>query len=84
MNLWSGDHIHAKDFIDDMSHSFDKQVLRLPVEGKANIIGIASRQAAVKKQLRKLGETAKQLEQQTAIEFVTLLHALRKENRLFF
>ncbi len=84
MNLWSDDRIHAKDFIDDMAISFDKEVLRLPVEGKANIIGIASRQHGMQKQLKKLDERAKNLEQQTAIEFTSLLGALRKANRSLF
>jgi hypothetical protein len=51
------------------------------VEGKANIIGIASRQQAIRKQLKKLDERAKSLEQQTAVEFSSLLGALRKANR---
>ncbi len=84
MNLWSDDRIHANDFIEDMGISFNKQVLRLPVEGKANVIGIATRQAAVKKMLRKLDERARKLEQQTAIEFTSLLGSLRKFNRSLF
>jgi len=84
MNLWSDDRIHAKDFIDDMGISFGEQVLRLPVEGKANIIGIASRQPALKRQLKRLDERAKTLEQQTAIEFTSLLGGLRKANRSLF
>lgn len=84
MNLWSDDRIHARDFIDDMACSFDKEVLRLPVEGKANIIGIASRQHAMKRQLKRLDARAKELEQQTAIEFTSLLRALRKANRSLF
>lgn len=84
MNLWSDDRIHAKDFIDDMALSFDNQVLRLPVEGKANIIGIASRQPALKKQLKRLDERARALEQLTSVEFISLLGALRKANRSVF
>ena len=84
MNLWSDDRVHANDLIEDMAISFDKQVLRLPVEGKANVIGIATRQATVKKTLRKLDERAKKLEQQTAIEFTSLLGSLRKINRSLF
>lgn len=84
MNLWSDDRVHSNDFIEDMGLSFDKQVLRLPVEGKANVIGIATRQGGAKKQLRKLDERAKTLEQRTAIEFTSLLNTLRKLNRRFF
>jgi spermidine synthase len=84
MNLWSDDRVHSSDFIEDMGLSFNNQVLRLPVEGKANVIGIATRQAAVKKQLRALDETAKRLEQRTTIEFTALLHTLRKLHRSFF
>ncbi len=84
MNLWSDDRIHSKDFIDDMAASFSKQVLRLPVEGKANVIGIASRQSALKKSLKLLDNRAKELEQQTDIEFIRLLGTLRKLNRSLF
>ncbi len=84
MNLWSDDRIHARDFIDDMASSFDKQVLRLPVEGKANIIGIASRQSTLKRQLKRLDQRARSLEQQTNIEFISLLGSLRKNNRSLF
>jgi spermidine synthase len=84
MNLWSDDRVHANDFIEDMGLSFEQQVLRLPVEGKANVIGIATRQAAAKKQLRHLDDRAKRLEQRTAIEFTSLLRTLRKLNHRFF
>jgi spermidine synthase len=84
INLWADDRIQAKDFIDDMAHSFDNQVLSLPVEGRANLIGITSRQGPLKKQLRRLDERAKLLEQNTAIEFTHLLHGLRKANRWLF
>lgn len=84
MNLWSDDRIHANDFIEDMAASFDREVLRLPVEGKANIIGIAARQRAIKKQLKRLDERARRLEQQTDVEFTSLLGALRKANRSLF
>jgi spermidine synthase len=84
MNLWSDDRVHANDFIEDMGLSFAQQTLRLPVEGKANVIGIATRQATARKQLRGLDDRAKRLELHTAIEFTTLLHSLRKFNRRFF
>lgn len=84
MNLWSDDRIQARDFLDDMGHSFGKDVLKLPVEGKANIIAIASRQAGAKKRLRKLESRAQHLEQQTGVEFISLLKALNKTNRSFF
>ncbi len=84
MNLWSDDRIHARDFLEDMGQSFGDQVLRLPVEGRANIIGIASRRKAVKKLLRKLDDKAKNLEQRTELEFTSLLRALKKANRSFF
>jgi spermidine synthase len=84
MNLWSDDRIHTKDFIDDIGISFKQQVLRLPVEGKANVIGIASRQPGLKKQLKRLDDRARALEQKTDIEFTSLLGTLRKINRSLF
>lgn len=84
MNLWSDDRIHTRDFIEDMAHSFNDQVLRLPVEGKANVIGIASRLPGLKSYLRRADERARALEQQTSLEFTSLLRALRKANHSFF
>lgn len=84
MNLWSDDRVQANDFIEDMGLSFEQQALRLPVEGKANVIGIATRQAAARKQLRGLDDRARRLELHTTIEFTALLHSLRKLNKRFF
>jgi spermidine synthase len=84
VNLWAEDQQYADDHLEDIRTSFDRQMLRLPVQGKENIIAIATQQPAPKKQLRRLDERAKMLEQHTAIEFTALLRALRKANRLFF
>lgn len=84
INLWADDRLHAGDFLEDISESFNKQLLSLPVEGKANIIAIASRLGEIKKRLHRVDERARELEQQTGLEFPRLLNALRKANRRLF
>lgn len=84
INLWADDRIHAKEFVDDISASFNREVLQLPVEGRANLVAIATRLPAIKRQLKRLDNRARALEQQTSVEFGSLLKALRKTNRRFF
>lgn len=84
INLWADDRIHAHEFIEDISASFNAEVLQLPVEGRANLVAIATRLPAVKRQLKRLDVRARALEQQTSVEFGSLLKALRRSNRRFF
>jgi spermidine synthase len=83
INLWNGDFIRAKDMLEDIRDSFDGNVLQLPVEGKDNIIALATKGAKLKKQLRRLEEHAKELEKSTGIEFGVFLRHLRKNNTWF-
>jgi spermidine synthase len=80
INLWSGDFISARDMLEDIGHSFDGNILQLPVDGKDNIIALAGRGMKLKTQLRKLGERHKALEQQTGVEYTLLYRQLRKAN----
>jgi spermidine synthase len=80
INLWNGDFIRARDMLVDIRDSFDGNVLQLPVEGKDNIIALATKGPKMKKQLRKLEEQARVMEQSTDIEFGVFLRHLRKNN----
>jgi len=83
INLWNGDFIRAREMLVDISDSFDGNVLQLPVEGKDNIIALATKGAKMKKQLRKLEEQAREMEQNTGVEFGVFLRHLRKNNSWF-
>lgn len=84
INLWTEDHHYTDDYLNDLKTSFDNQILRLPVQGKENLIVLATQQTAPRKQLRRLKERARQLEQHYSLEFTVLLRHMRKANRLFF
>lgn len=83
INLWNGDFIRAREMLVDIRDSFDGNVLQLPVEGKDNIIALATRGAKMKKQLRRLEEQAGELEKHTGVEFGIFLRHLRKNNSWF-
>ncbi len=79
-NLWSGDFIKLTDILQDISDNFEGRTLRLPVEGKANVIGLATQQGSPKKELRRLAERARALQMRTGVEFAVFLNQLRREN----
>jgi len=83
INLWNGDFIRARDMLEDIRDSFDGNVLQLPVEGKGNIITLATNGIKLKKQLRKLEEHGKELERTTGVEFSVFLRHLRRHNSWF-
>ncbi len=83
MNLWNGDFITAKEMREDIQQSFDGNALHLPVDGKDNTVAIAANGPPLKKRLRTLRDTAAALEQQTGIEYSSLLKQLIKQNRWF-
>jgi spermidine synthase len=83
INLWNGDFIRARDMLIDIRDSFDGNVLQLPVEGKDNVIALATKGAKLKKQLRKLDDRSKALERLTSVEYGIFLRNLRKSNSWF-
>jgi len=83
INLWNGDFIRARDMLEDIRDSFNNNVLQLPVEGKDNIIALATNGMKMKKQLRSLEELGKSLERSTGIEYGVFLRNLRKNNSWF-
>ncbi len=83
MNLWNGDFIRARDMLEDIRDSFDGNVLQLPVEGKDNIIALATKGLRLKKRLRQLDEQGKAMERLTGVECGVFLRHLRKHNSWF-
>jgi spermidine synthase len=81
MNLWSGDFITARDLLQSMNESFSNRVIKLPVEGKENIIGIAHRSQSPKQALKRLDYRARELRQQLDIEYPAFLKTMKRVNR---
>ena len=80
-NLWSSDRIHLDDQIESISASFERRILRLPVEGKANVIALAFAAGSPRREIKRLGEQARLLQQRLGMEFTSLHNALRRHNR---
>lgn len=83
-NLWSGDFIKLEDILQDIHDNFDGRTLQLPVEGKANVIGLATLQGSPKRELRRMSDRARALQMRTGVEMAVLLNQLRKNNRHWF
>lgn len=82
-NLWSGDRIRLDDIINDLGDAFDGRMLRLPVEGKANVIALVTQQGKPRRELRRLDPLARDLQKTLDLEFASFLNTLRKNNRYF-
>ncbi|PKM43324.1 MAG: spermine synthase [Gammaproteobacteria bacterium HGW-Gammaproteobacteria-1] len=82
-NLWSGDRIRLDDIINDLGDAFDGRLLRLPVEGKANVIALVMQQGKPRRELRRLDPLARDLQKALDLEFASFLNTLRKNNRYF-
>jgi len=80
-NLRAEDAYKLEDILGALADTFDGRLLRLPIDGKANIITLAISQGKPRKELRQLDARAKQLQQQLDLEFISLLKTLRKHNR---
>jgi len=82
-NLWSADSIKLDDIISDLGDAFDGRLLRLPVDGKANVIALVTQQGKPRRELRRLDKQAAELQQRLGLEFSAFLNRLRKNNRYF-
>jgi spermidine synthase len=81
MNLWSGDYITATDLLLYMKESFSGRVIKLPVEGKENIIGIAHMSQSPKQALKRLDSRARELREQLDVEYPSFLKTMKRVNR---
>ena len=80
-NLWSGDTIKLDDVLGDLGDAFDGRLLRLPVDGKANVIALVTQAGRPRRDLRRLDQQAQALQQRLGLEFILFLNRLRKNNR---
>ncbi len=83
-NLWSDDRIELQQSLADLSRAFSGHLLRLPVDGKANLIALAVDHGSPKRLLPRLQGPARELESRLGVEFSRFLNALRRHNRLLF
>lgn len=84
MNLWSGDYVTVEDLLDAIAAAFGNRPLQLPVSGKDNIIALVGRGQPLRRQLRRLGERARELERRLDVEYPAFLRRLRKANGWLF
>lgn len=80
-NLWAEDRFRLESVIGDLADTFEGRLLRLPIDGKANLIALAMQQGQPRKALRELDAQAKNLQRQLDVEFIVFLKLLRKHNR---
>lgn len=80
-NLWSGDTTKLDDVIGDLGDAFDGRLLRLPVDGKANVIALVTQEGKPRRDLRRLDRQAAELQQRLGLEFTIFLNRLRRNNR---
>lgn len=83
MNLWSGDTIRAPELLAGMADCFG-HALRLPVEGKDNIIGLAGPAVPPSRELKRFAPLARELGEALDVEFPALLKKLRRHNSAFW
>lgn len=84
MNLWSGDYITADELLCAMKESFSDRILRLPVEDKENIIGLAHNSQFPPENLKCLDVRARELQRKFNIEYPAFLKAMRRSNRWLY
>ena len=83
-NLWLDFENGVGRSLEAIKTSFDGNLLRLPVPGKGNIIGLAFDQPVTRRQLKQLTPRALELGRRYNLELPALLHELRKHNRRFW
>lgn len=84
VNLWSRDRVALEEVLEDIRSSFGAVPLRLPVDGKDNLIAIGGAPPLKRRDARAISEKAKGLDERTGVEFPLLLRALRKHNSVSF
>lgn len=80
-NLWAEDLLKLENILADLSDTFDRRLLRLPVDGKGNVIALAVQHDKPRQVLLQLEDTAKALQKNLGIEMISFLKQLRKHNR---
>ncbi len=80
MNLWATPGSPFKTILTDMQQGFDSQVLRLPVEQRANLIALGLCTPHSRKDLKALREPAREMMTQYDLDFPKMLRRLEHYN----
>lgn len=80
MNLWSNDSAIFRQCFARIEHYFAEPALKLPVEGKGNVIALCGAEALTLTN-PELRQRALELKAATAIDFPTMLRALLRHNK---
>jgi spermidine synthase len=81
INLWNTPEAPCKQQLDAIKAGFAGQILRLPVEQRANLIALGLDQQQTRQTLKQLCTTAQQLTDQLGIDFGKYLRKLQHCNR---
>ncbi len=76
MNLWATPNASLKTVLGNLERGFAGQVLRLPVEQRANLIALGLEQSYTRHELKALREPARKLEQRLALNLPKQLRSL--------
>lgn len=79
-NLWGSNRTLLEHALDMFRQAFAGMVLRLPVPGRGNVIGLAFPEPAPRPDWRKLKSRADSLEAVLGVEFPVLVRLLRRAN----
>lgn len=80
INLWCEDELSVDDYLDELQHQLGGNRLRLPVEGRANLIGLVTRETRTRRELARMGERAAALDARIDLGLGGLARQLRKFN----
>lgn len=80
MNLWATPNSPFKAVLTDMQRGFGSQVLRLPLQQRANLIALGLRVPHSRKELKVLREPARELMKQFDLDFPHMLRRLEHFN----
>lgn len=80
MNLWATPNSPFKTVLTDMQRGFESQVLRLPLQQRANLIALGLRVAQTRKELKALRAPAHELMKRFDLDFPHMLRRLEHYN----
>lgn len=80
INLWTTPGAPYQTLLRNMAEGFGGQILRLPVEQRANLVALGLEQPRSRRELKDMYDHARRLEEQYGVEFPRHLHSLQRHN----
>lgn len=80
INLWTTPGAPYQTLLRNMAEGFAGQILRLPVEQRANLVALGLDKSCGRQELKQLHDRAQQLEQRYGLELPRLLRDLQRHN----